>query len=151
MWRVPSSGFQRGVTLVELIVTIVIIAIALTVVIGVYVNLVARSADPMIQQQAAAVADAYIEEIMARPFDGDSSPGDPRDELDNVQAYDGLEESPPQDQFGDPVSGLDDYTVSVDVGSGTIDGVSDDVLRIDVTVTHPANVDLTVNAYRLDF
>ena len=59
---------QRGVTLVELIVFIVVVG---TAAMGVLlaIDVAARSsADPMIQKQALAVAESLLEEVQLQPF-----------------------------------------------------------------------------------
>ena len=53
--------------MIELIIAIVVISIAATGVLLVYATAVRYSADPMVQQQALAVAEAYLDEILARP------------------------------------------------------------------------------------
>jgi MSHA pilin protein MshD len=68
MSRTTKPGLQRGVTLVELIVFIVIVS---TAVAGVLMTLDLSnrsSADPMIQKQALAVAEALLEEVQLQPF-----------------------------------------------------------------------------------
>lgn len=66
---VPAKpGTQRGVTLVELIVFIVVVG---TAAMGVLlaIDVAARSsADPMIQKQALAVAESLLEEVQLQPF-----------------------------------------------------------------------------------
>ncbi len=140
---------QRGVTLIELVVALVIIGIAGAAIVGVYTTVVARSADPMIRQQALALAEAYMEEIMARPFEGSSAPGDARDSLDNLQAYDGLQDQPPRNVLGDTIAGLDAYSVTVTVDEDTALGLGDDARRITVRVRHDAGtVDFRLSAWR---
>jgi hypothetical protein len=75
-----------------------------------------------------------MDEILLQPFsDPDGSDGETdRAEFDDVDDYDGLNESP-TDMFGNQISGLDDYTVQVTVSSG-------DPAQIDVRVTHSAGV-----------
>ena len=53
---------QSAFTLVEIIVTIVVLAIASTALLSVFSSMVRGSADPVIQQQAITVAEAYMEE-----------------------------------------------------------------------------------------
>ena len=55
---------QRGVTLVELVISIVVISIALAGTLAVMRRTTASSADPMIVRQAVGVAEAYLEEIL---------------------------------------------------------------------------------------
>ena len=59
---------QSGVTLIELIITIVVISIALTGTLVVISRTVGGSADPMIVRQAVGVAEAYLEEILLKPY-----------------------------------------------------------------------------------
>ncbi len=63
----PSSG-QRGVTLVELIIFIVVVGIAAMGVLLVIDVATRSSADPMIQKQALAAAEALLEEVQLQPF-----------------------------------------------------------------------------------
>lgn len=59
---------ERGVTLVELIIFIVIVSSAVAGVL-LTLNMASRSsADPMIQKQALAVAEALLEEVQLQPF-----------------------------------------------------------------------------------
>ncbi|MCF8149836.1 MAG: prepilin-type N-terminal cleavage/methylation domain-containing protein [Burkholderiaceae bacterium] len=63
-----TSRRQRGLTLIELIMFIVIVSVALVGVLTV-LNITAKSsADPMIRKQALAVAEAVLEEVMLQPF-----------------------------------------------------------------------------------
>ena len=64
----PSYGCRRGFTLVELVIAMVVISIALSGVLMVMNYTTAHSADPMIQHQAVAIAEAYLEEILLKPY-----------------------------------------------------------------------------------
>jgi len=59
---------QRGVTLVELIIFIVVVGTAVMGVLTVLDLATRSSADPMIQKQALAVAEAMLEEAQLQPF-----------------------------------------------------------------------------------
>jgi MSHA pilin protein MshD len=154
-----------GVTLIELIVALVIVGIAVAGVVTVYVNTVRRSADPMVQQQAQFLAEAYLEEILLKRFfdpetglvcSGALEAG--RALFDNVCDYNGLSDSPPQNQLGGALAGLTGYTVNVSVdSSGAVDlnGLNNApairVLRVDVTVIGPNNVVSTLSGYRTNY
>jgi len=58
----------HGVSLIELIVFIVIVGIAVAGVVGVLSMATRASADPLIQKQALAVAEALLEEVQLQPF-----------------------------------------------------------------------------------
>jgi len=146
---------QSGVTLVELVVTIVILSVALT---GVFLGIqytARHSADPMIEHQAAAIADAYLEEIMLRDYvdpDG-SETGEMRSTFDDVDDYDGLVNSGARDQLDNPIAGLDQYAVSVAVNMTSFGpaGMQAPAKQITVTVSHPAGVDFQVTGYRTQY
>ena len=158
---------QAGVNLIELLISIVIIAIACTGVLLVFAQTVRFSADPMIQTQALAVAEAYLDEILARPVNdpsggesGGSEEGNPslaanRPLLDDMQDYDGLSHTPPQSQDGsvadfapvDSAPDLEGFQVDVDVTTGVaVNGVA--MARVDVRVRYAPVVDFTLTGFR---
>lgn len=59
---------QRGASLVELVMFIVVIGAGLAGIIGIWRTTAQGSADPLIQKQALAIAEAYLEEVLAMPF-----------------------------------------------------------------------------------
>ena len=146
---------QTGTTLIELVIAIVIISIAASTVLMALSTSVASSADPMIRHQAVAIAEAYLEEVALRSFadpdgvDGEAS----RDLYDDIDDYDGLVDVGARDQFNNALAGLDDYTVTVAVAASSAlpPIASTDVFLISVTITHAANIDFTVSAYRANF
>ncbi len=142
-----------------MVVTIVVIGIALVGTLQALRITVGGSADPMLVHQATAVAEAYLEEILLKPFYDPDAPAGPtcpgpeasRDLYDNVCDYDGLDDAGPLDQQGNPVAGLGAYRVRVNVDTAaTLGGLTgaDTVARVDVRVTHPSQVDLTLSGYR---
>ncbi len=147
-----GSCSQRGVTLVELLVSIVIVAIAASTVLGVLSMTTAGSADPMIRHQAAAVAEAYLEEILLKPLsDPDALDGEAaRADFDDIDDYDGLSDGGAHDQFGVPLPGLADYNVAVSVApsAGLPSVPAADTMRVDVVVTHASSVNFTLSGYR---
>jgi MSHA pilin protein MshD len=143
---------ERGVTLIELVVSIVIIAIAASAVLGVLSRSVGRSADAMVLSQAVSIAEAYLEEITLKPFaDPDSTDTEVnRVDFDDVNDYNGLVDVGARDQFGAPIAALSQYTVLVTVAASTaltsVPGA--DAQRIDVRVTYSPNVSVALSGYR---
>ena len=147
---------QSAFTLIEIIVTIVVVGIAATALSSVFGSLARSSADPVIQQQATTIAEAYLEEILLRRFEDPqggetgSDEGEPgRAEYDDVRDYRSLAAGPAADQFGNPVPALAAYTVTVTVTNSALGGIpAADSLRIDVNVNHPATGDILLSGYR---
>ncbi|MEX1199136.1 MAG: type II secretion system protein [Pseudohongiellaceae bacterium] len=65
---------QRGITLVEMVATIIILAIALTAVTAMLSRGLGRSSDVLTETRAVALAQSYLEEIIGRRFDEASNP-----------------------------------------------------------------------------
>jgi MSHA pilin protein MshD len=164
---VKQSGRERGVSLVELIVAIVIVGVGVAGILSV-MNLTTRhSADPMIQQQAQLIAESYLEEILLKKFyDPDTDTVCPareasRASYDNVCDYDGLSDTAGAlNQFGTVVTGLESYNVAVTVtrdgtvALGSLDNtVAVRVLRVDVVVTHDSipGVSIPLTGYRTNY
>ena len=59
---------QQGMTLVELVISIVIIGISAAALYSAMAAITGRSADPMLRQQSLAIAEAYMEEISLQAF-----------------------------------------------------------------------------------
>lgn len=64
-----SRRRQRGVTLVELIAAIVILGIALVGMTVAVSSAISRSSDTMLEVRAVALAQSYLDEILARRYD----------------------------------------------------------------------------------
>lgn len=154
--------WQRGVTLVELVMYIVVVSVGMAGILLVMNVTTRRSADPMIQEQAILIAESYMKEIlMKRFYDSNTNNVCPTPEVggrgayDNVCDYNNLNDtSGARDQFGNAVSGLERYNVAVTVNNAgvtlgpTASQINNTgvirVLRVDVTVTHDNVPDLSV-------
>lgn len=169
---------HTGVTLIELVVSIVVISVGLAGILLVMNRNTSSSADPVVQHQAVAIAEAYLEEILAQDFcDPDNAtpctppnaPGSAgcqvcptpvegsRSQYDNVCDYNNVTDSPPVslNQGGTPINTLAGYTAAVRVATGdTLNGLAGNqcqVLRVDVTVTGPGGVSYTLSGYRTNY
>lgn len=146
---------QRGVTLIELVVAITIVAISVGGVLGAISAISSRSADAMVQLQATAIAQAYLDEILQRwVVDPNGTPANTgRASWDTVDAYNGLVDVGARDQYGNALAALSGYTVSVAVApSGALSGIASSAARrIDITVTHVPNVTVVLTGYRTSY
>lgn len=162
--RAPALA-ERGLTLIELLVFIVIVGIAATAILTVMGNLTRQSASLLPEQQARAVAAGLLDEILAQPYTF-CDPGAPnaatapaatpaacggqvenmgpepgegaRPQYDNVNDYNGYVSavSFPDDSAA---ANLPGYTVQVRVqGAGAVGPVpATETLRVTVTVNGP--------------
>ncbi len=153
--RAGTRDRQRGVTLIELIVAITIVSIAATTILGTMGTVASRSADAMIQQQAIAIGQAYLDEILQRwVVDPNGTPPNTgRGSWDLVDQYNGLTDTGARDQFNNAIAALSAYNVSVAVvASSALPGIaSTAVRRVDVTVTRAPNVTVTLSGYRTSY
>lgn len=147
----------RGVTIIELIIAMVITSIAVTGVLLAFTTSITHSADPMIDAQALAIAEAYMDEILAKPVAGGSG-CNPNDEFSrptcaSVTDY-GSASQEPMDQLGDSIEDLSDYRVTVSVGAGAValgaDAIGTGDATVTVTVTRGTR-SLTLRGYKVDY
>lgn len=139
---------QTGMSLIELILSIVIVSIALSGILGLVNLTVLHSPDPLVQRQAIAIAESYIEEISLLPItdpDG-SNAGETRSSFDNIDDYDGLSDSGAHDQNGNAITGLENYTIDVTVSDQTISSVT--MKAIAISVSRPGTSTINLTAYR---
>ncbi|MDH5594067.1 MAG: prepilin-type N-terminal cleavage/methylation domain-containing protein [Gammaproteobacteria bacterium] len=159
---------NKGFSLVELVISIVIISVALTGVLMIMNRTAVSSADPMIRTQVTAIAQSYLEEIMLRNYsDPDGSEvGENRSTYDDVDDYHNLANngcltataacpmgSCACDQNGNPIEQLKNYAVQVTV---IVDNMNFSVptsvpaRRIDITVSHSSGISTSLTSYRAD-
>jgi MSHA pilin protein MshD len=175
---VPRKARQRGISLIELIMFIIIVSIGVTALLAVFSATTRKSADPMIQKQMLAIAESLLEEVEAKPFtycDPDDAnaasaanaagcattaeamgpeAGETRTStttpFDNVNDYGpSLTINPITDVTGNPVAGLGAYSATIAVAAAALGTVpATDSLQITVTVTGPGNNTLVLQGYR---
>lgn len=153
MWT-TDVRVARGFTLVETVLTIVVLGVASVGVLLVFTESVRASADPLIRAQALAIADSYMDEILQAYFTdpgGGAEAG--RSDYDNVGDYNGLSDVGARDRTDAAIAGLEDYTVAVTVqNSGNLNGLaSGSVLRVTVTVTHTSGETLVLDGYKTNY
>lgn len=170
MLMAKPDNDQRGATLVELVMTIVIISIAIAGVVGAFSLIAGRSADPLNQTRAVALAQLYMDEILAKAFadqspvgGGDTvatdcgtpgpEPGESRNDFNDVDDYHGLNTAP-EDSEEDSLLGYSGFTVSITVscaGSELSLASNDDAKRVTIRITDPSRGDYLFSAYRVNF
>lgn len=181
-----SSSRQRGVSLIELVVFIVVLGVGMAGMAALYSQLTRASVDPVVRKQVVAIAVSLMEEIELHPFTycdpddalvftetsetgctsaamresgtigpeaGETRYATPR--FDNVSDYNGFSMSGIVDINGIAVAGLAAYSASVtivDAGAELPSAVPNTAaLRIQVTVSGPAGVAVTLQGYRVRY
>lgn len=155
---------QRGFTLVEVIIFIVVVGAGLAGILSVSSTVVKSSADPMVRKQAIAIAESLLEEISLKAFQdpgGGTSgvitcalgPGTPpanRALWDDVCEYNGYSSTGINDVLGTAIAALGNYNVaSVTVADSTdLTGLT--TKRITVTVTGGPET-ITITGYRANY
>ena len=164
---------HQGTTLIELVMTIVIISVAIAGVVGAFSLIAGRSADPLNQTRAVALSQRYMDEILAKKFAEDSpvgggavascsvtgsESGESRSTWNDVDDYDEVTGETPSDYWNSSVDdepGYEQFKVDVSVicvnDPSTELGVDVVAKRIDITITDPSNNTYLFSAYRGDF
>ncbi len=152
---------QSGITLVETLVSIVILSIAFVSVVSLLTGSVTNSATPMLREQAVSLAESYLETVLLHPYidpneadTGTCEEGDDtfRAVYDDVNDFDCiLDNDGARDQLGLVIAGLAGYNVDVETQTTTLNGAT--AQQIDVVVTHDGLTSLTVSltGYRVDY
>jgi MSHA pilin protein MshD len=144
---------QRGLTLVELVIAMVVVSIALSGVLLLMNYTTQHSADPMVRRQAVAIVEAYLEEILLKPYNDPDNPAEIGNEgsrilFDDVDDYHGWTDVGARDQNDAPITNLSGYTVQVSVLPTSLNGVA--MLRAVVTVTSGSE-NLALVGYRANY
>ncbi len=142
--KLLQRSTQRGITIIEMVITIVILAIALVGITQMISNGLRSSADIMTETRAVALAQSYLDEIFGKRFDDASNPRgippcrtdcteevdfgpevgeDDRIDFDDVDDYHGLYEGWGQlapfdvlrDAEGLPRIGYENFSVEISV------------------------------------
>lgn len=72
--KLPQGGLQRGITTIEMVITIVILGIALVSITQMIANGLRSSANTLTETRAVALAQSYLDEIFGKRFDDASNP-----------------------------------------------------------------------------
>ena len=138
---------QRGFTLVELIVFIVVISLALGAMLAVYQQSVVSSVDPIKRIRMLELAQAQLDRVMAQRYAEETPMGgipacnpctNNIDGLDDVDDYDGVNDTP-----------APGYRREVTVTVESLD--STPAKRIEVKVIASDGEELHLAAYRVNF
>ncbi len=157
MWSEPHPvrrrARQRGLTLIEMVLAIVVLGVGLAGVLLAFSTVTRASADPVVTQQMLAIAEEMLEEIQLKPYAvaANAAPSPcARDTFNDVRDYDGYAAAGGICTIdGTSIPALATYAVQVRVQAGSLAGTGA-AQRIDVTVTHGGQR-LTLTGWRADY
>ncbi|MEM1437189.1 MAG: prepilin-type N-terminal cleavage/methylation domain-containing protein [Pseudomonadota bacterium] len=172
------AGSAHGFTLVETIISMVVISIAVLGITSTLAFSLKRQSDGLWQSKAAALGTTFMEEILARRFDeqtpvGGEPPcaptttpcsppagfadGEARSAFDDVDDYDGLDEQPPRDESGVPMAEFSGYRVQISVRypsaaqQAALGVTGTDIKVVDLRVTPPGQSPLLFSFVRANW
>lgn len=137
---------QRGFTLVELIVFIVVISLALGAMLAVYQQSVVSSVDPIKRIRMLELAQAQLDRVMALRYAEETPMGGIPACSSCTNNIDGLDDVDDYDTYTDTRDG---YSRSVEVTEASYFGAT--AKEISVIVTAPDGESLTLSSYRYNF
>jgi MSHA pilin protein MshD len=139
---------QRGLSLIELVMFIVIVSVGIVGILSVMNVTTKASADPMVRKQAAALADSILEEILLKEYadpDATEVGESGRDTYDDVDDFNGKSNA----LFTDLPAGLSAYVIGIVVDApAAVSGVT--MKKVTVTVTRGAE-SISMMGYRANY
>lgn len=130
---------ERGFTLVEMVIAIVVIGVGLAGVLVAFTTTTRGSGDALVQRQLLAIAEGLMEEVQSRPFvavAGGGSSNCERSAFNDLDDYNGYATSARICTVdGTEVAALAGYSVSVSVQAASLGGVAQ-ARRIVVTASN---------------
>lgn len=155
----PNRHDQRGLTLIELIMFIVIVSVGLAGILLVINTVVKSSADPVVRKQSIAMADAILEEVLLKAYQNPAGGFVPTgcdtqralfDDVSDYACFDGSTAA--KKILGDQMIASsttvlpDTFWAKVEVTAVTVSGAS--MKKVTVTVTDPSNAVYALSGYR---
>ena len=175
-----NANKQRGVTLVELVISIVVLSIAMVALMNAFSVSMSSSGDPLWRNKTLKLAQLYLDEILAKRYDentplgglpfvvspscsglGPDSGEANRADFDDVDDYHDPVAKVPVSLTGSLDASYDNYTVAITVecDDNTVVGALDSAgsisaaqaKKISVTITPPNQPSLTFAVYKGNF
>lgn len=153
MWTEPARAGQRGLTLVEMVIAILVLGVGLAGVILAFGAATRGSGDAAVRKQMLAIAEEMLEEIQLKPYapaPHTAVTGCAREAFNDLSDYHGYATSGRICALdGTELPALAGYSVSVSVQMATLGGVAA-AKRIRVTVSHGSD-SLVLTGWRTDY
>ncbi len=165
---------SAGFTLVELVIAMSLVAITAVTLLQMTGRALSQQSDVMQSARLDALGEAYVAQILGRRYDENSGPGgvpacspattpcslsfddgEARGEFDDVDDFDGINETPPRDADDNALAGFTGYRVQVsvdyaDAAMVTALGLDDatDLKVVDIVLSPPSGTPRTLRVLR---
>ncbi len=147
---------ERGTSLIELVMFIVIVSVALAGILLVMNTTTKNSADPLIRKQAVAAAESLLEEIELQDFISASGVTNTVTQANRAAEYHIVSNYNAFATTGifpvsgvAPIAGLENYNANVAITNPGLGGIAPaSTVLITVTVTDPQGNDIQISGYR---
>ncbi|WP_201327162.1 type IV pilus modification PilV family protein [Thermotomaculum hydrothermale] len=165
---------NRGFTLIETVISIVIVSVAIVGILSVIYNVEQKGIDPVMELKACELGQAMLDEIMLKRWDEDTPLGgghidtslanigtesgeSNREDFDDVDDYDGYSDGtssePLKDEEGNVLSGFTGFsrsvTVSFEKPNGAPSGIDvKNYKKVTVKVTLPTGEEINFVSYK---
>lgn len=150
---IRNRFFSKGFTLIEMVMTLVVIGIAVAAVMLTFQTAVRSSADPMIAQQMMSIAQSLSQEVALQPFASQTnviaSSGCARDAFNDVDDFNGYTTnnmicSPD----GVAIDSLSRYSTAITVGAPqNLQGVP---MKLITVIVSRGSESFSMSVYRAD-
>ena len=149
---------QRGVTLIEVIIFIVVVNLAMVSVLQIYGQAIVNSVDPVMRIRATELAQVAMDDVLARRYDENTpSGGIPACGTAGADACAGIVTDSDYDDVGD-FNGYTDnshtgypISISVVIAGGDLGLAADRAKKIVVTVGMPDGNQVSLAAYKANY
>jgi MSHA pilin protein MshD len=142
---------QRGLTLVELVVSLVIAGVVISTLWSAWAMMGRSSADPLVSRQQLAIAQSLLREIELQPLPGTATaaPTPGRTGFASISDYHGLTLNGITDVEGAALPGLQAYSASITVQPQALAGVpAGSGYFVQVSVAGPGTGNLVLGQWR---
>ncbi len=156
-----AGRMQRGFTLIEMIIFIVVVSVGIAGILSVMNTVVKSSADPMLRKQSIAIAESMLEEVLLKDYTNSLGPqaaiGNDRTPWNLVTDANGYSRTGITDPQGNAIAGLEHYSISVTVALATssdnaaLAALTPAAYKVTVVVTDPGANAVTLTGYRASY
>ncbi len=149
--RALNQARQRGLTLVEVVVSLVIAGVVISTLWSAWALLGRSSADPLVARQQLAIAQSLLREMELQPLPGAATAAATagRTGFASISDYNGLALAGITDVEGNAVPGLQAYSASITVQNLALAGVpAGSGFWVQVSVAGPVPGNLVLGQWR---